>query len=244
MIIRTIIVIGVVLVLGIYLYLTRDKREFQRDYDIRLPLLCTVELRRSPYKEYDRVFWGKTRHRRLRKDGRKDRRYSYNIRWMYPTTIHMQYYRVKIWRIEQAREVVAALDPFLRLQLSEVVFKGKPEGNIYKHIGEYKIEFVRYIAKLLMFYGWNVGYGKGDCRDLLTFHDGKAWTVHCFWSYDKFKMEDFRRLPHPGSSRYWIIVSLAGFEERAKQAIFKSGGRCMDEKCVRESFLYEEVRFM
>ena len=238
-------VVGTLLILWIvYLLLTRDKRWFANTYEVKLPFLCTVRRLKVRDDKYDHVYWGKKRYRRIRKDGKKDRRFSGNFRITYPTTITIGRWEVKIWNMQKAQEIYKHLSLYMNLPLWEIVFKGEPKGDIYKFIGRYKIEYVRYVAKLFEMYGWRAILGDDKGRDIVLIKDGQMWVVKCFWSKRQFTVDDLRKLPKIMDSQKWIVVSLAGFNDLARKYIFKAQGRCIDEECIRDAFLYREMRFL
>lgn len=220
----------------------RDYRLLQKMYKVKLPFLCHVTLVREP----DKIIWGKRRHRFLKKDGGKDKRYSFNIKWSYPTVIVINRFKCVIWNLDKARAVMRVLEPYMELPLEKIQFLGRIQGDPVEFFNRSNVVFIRWCAKLFSFYGYRCELSGYKGCNAMCFMGGKVYAMHCELRYpdNHVDISDFNRLPPISEGVQWIFITNSSFSDLALKYAFRHGILCMDGACLDRTFKYEKPMFL
>ena len=217
-----------------------DYRRFQKMYNIKLPFFCTVSLT----KEKDKIIRGNKRHRFIRKDGQKDRRRALNYKWIYPTVIVVNKFKLKIYDLKRANDIFLYLEPHMDLSLDDCPYWGQIEGDLYKYFGGDQILFRRYCGKLLQFYGWRCEIIKDKYRHLMAIHDNRMWNVCCLLKREPVYQQEIQNLLNLKRDEKWLVITNAKYSNGAIELAFANGISLMDGKCIDRTFLYERIRVL
>lgn len=218
-----------------------DYRRFQKMYNVKLPFLCTVTLT----NERDKILRGVKRHRHIRKDGRKDKRFGFNMKWTYPTTIVVNHFKVKIWNLAKANDLFLYMEPEMNLPLDECPYWGKIDGDMWKFFGGNQLLFQRYIGKLMQYNKMPCNWVGDKTWQLAAMKWDNIWYVHCELKKEPVYVRDIQRvLQGTNVDGRKIFVTNTEFSNGARELAFKNGIALIDKECIRKTFLYEEVMML
>lgn len=235
----------VYLILGIILFIVYwrwrlDYRNFQKMYRIKLPFLCTVKLT----KENDKMLRGNKRYRYITQKGRRDMRRSWNFKLTYPTKIVVNHFEIKIWNLRQGDKLFTMVEPYMRLKLADIMFKGPIEGDPIEFFQRSQIIFQRWVGKLFSFYGWNCELAYGGPASLVASKDGIIYPIYTKLTKDKIGQGELMNLPKVGSGMRLICVTNSKYTSAAFQYACDHNILLMDSDCLRKCFVYEYIMFM
>lgn len=219
----------------------KDYRKFQKKYRIKLPFLCHVGREKHP----DDVLWGYRRYLHVRKDGHKDRRYGFNVKWWFPTKIYIGDYLCKIWSINDAHRIVAKLEPKMDLPLEKVQFLGKIEGDPIDFFGRSNRIFIRWCGKLFMFYGYKCILWTKP-RHILASNSKAQYILHCELRDESNPVspKDIHALLQADPDTKWVFITTGVFSELAVQYSIRYKVLLMDRTCLDHTFLYGRPMFL
>lgn len=217
-----------------------EYRRFQRVFRVSLPFICTVKL----VREKDSVLWGYKRYRFVRRDGQKDKRYSWNFYLTYPTVITTHRFQVKIWNIQKAKELFRTIEEYIDLPLADLPFYGKIEGDMYEFFHGSEVLFARYVAKLINFYGWEVHLVMKDGCVAIIKSGLQVYALHTVFQQKPVVLNNILRLPKTDESIRWIVATNYKFSNGAIEYAFANKILLMDGECIRQCFLHEEPTFL
>lgn len=215
-------------------------RLFQKRFMVKLPFICTV----TYCKERDKIIWGNTRYRFITKEGRKDRRRALNVKWVYPTTLILRKYKVKMWNINEARRVFRVVSPYMDIPLKYLTFEGKVEGDLFEHFEGSIVLFVRYCLKLLEFYGWTVELSGYEGCNGVARNGNNMYAIHCVLRQSPMVLNDLVRLPPVAPGLQWIVIGNGKVSSGAREYAREHRILLMDKECIRRTFVYEEPQFL
>lgn len=232
------------LLLGVWLYLRRDYRFFKKIYPrVKVPRVCWITFGKK--LDWDYVYWGKTRHRFIRKDGKRDLRYSMNFRVCYPTKIGCRGFTIWIWNIEKARAFYREVSIYMVIKIDDILFKGEIVGDIYKFFNYNIVEYVRWCAKLFSWCGYQVVMSDPNTNiDAIMQYKNKLYYLHCFFQREPVVRGELEKLPEIPKGATWVLPATPGFSKQARKLTVEKNWLCMDEDCLRTSLKYEYPQFM
>lgn len=241
---KWVIVGAIILFIGILLWWRWRwwYRSFQRRFLVKLPFIAIVVYNKD--KEKDKILWGVTRYRFIRKDGRKDNRHSMNIRWPYPTTLILRNYKVKIWNLDEARRVFREVSVYMDMPLKYFTFEGQIDEDLFKHFKGSNVLFVRYCLKLFEFYGWEVEVsGYSGCNGIAR-NGTEMYAIHCVLRQSPMVLNDVVALPSVAKGLQWIVIGNGKVSNGARAYAREHNIYLMDKECIRKTFVYEEPQFL
>lgn len=217
-----------------------DYRNFQKMYKIKLPLLCTVKLTKEP----DKILRGNRRYRYITQKGRRDMRRAWNFKLTYPTKIVVNHFEIRIWNLTQGDKLFLLIEPYMKLKLADIPFRGPIEGDSVEFFQGSQTMFQRWVGKLFNFYGWSCELTFSGNNSLVATDNGIIYPIYTKLTKGKIGEGELMNLPKVGSGMRMICVTNSKFTSAAFKYACDHNILLMDSDCLRRCFLYEQIMFM